>query len=324
MLRFDVRAAFRDEATTFDVAADLAVETGETLCLLGPSGSGKTLLLELLAGFHGYDGTIALDGRSLEGRPPEERGFGFVFQDHALFPHRSVRENVAFGLRYHDDTRDPDALLARFGVADLAARSPDTLSGGEAQRVALARALAVRPDAFLLDEPLAALDVPTRERLRDDLVDALADETAVYVTHDRTTARAVADRVAVLRDGRVAQVGPVDAVFERPTDRFVAEFTGATVVRGTDLPAALDAPAERLAVRPEHVDVGLDTPAAAPARVTRVVREDAAYRVTLAVGDATLVAYSSEEPDTETTVRVPPDRWHVLADADGSSGDDGE
>ncbi|GGN12670.1 ABC transporter ATP-binding protein [Halarchaeum nitratireducens] len=310
MLRFDVRAAFRDDATTFEVAADLTVRDGETLCLLGPSGSGKTLLLELLAGFHDHDGSIELDGRSLDDAPPEERDLSLVFQNYALFSHLSVRENVAFGATYHEDARDPDALLARLGVADLATRSPETLSGGEKQRVALARALCVRPDAFLLDEPLSALDAPTRERLRDDLVDVLADETAVYVTHDRTTARAVADRVAVLRGGRVAQVGPTEAVFERPATRFVAAFTGATVVESTDLPAGLDAPTGTLAVRPEHVRVGVDT--GVPARVTRAVREDAAHRVTLAVGDAELVAYAPTDPPTETTVAVPPGRWHVL------------
>ncbi|WP_211312810.1 ABC transporter ATP-binding protein [Halarchaeum salinum] len=312
MLRFDVSADFRDDATTFDVAADLSVDDGETLCLLGPSGSGKTLLLRLLAGFHDYDGTVTLEGRALDDSPPEDRGFGFVFQQYALFSHLSVRENVAFGTKYHDDARDPDALLARLGVADLAERSPETLSGGEAQRVALARALAVRPDAFLLDEPLSALDAPTRERLRADLVDVLADETAVYVTHDRTTARAVADRIAVLRDGRVAQVGPTDEVFERPATRFVAEFTGASVVDGRDLPASLDAPASTLAVRPEHVHVGADTPDSVPARLIRTVREPAAYRVTLAVGDASLVAYTQTQPATETTVGVPPERWHAL------------
>ena len=314
MLRFDVRAAFRDDATTFDVAADLTVRDGETLCLLGPSGSGKTLLLELLAGFHEHDGSIELDGRPIEDAPPEARGIGFVFQNYALFSHLSVRENVAFGTKYHENARDPDALLARLGVADLAERSPDTLSGGEKQRIALARALCVRPDAFLLDEPLSALDAPTRERLRDDLVDVLADETAVYVTHDRTTARAVAARVAVLRDGRVAQVGPTETVFERPATRFVAEFTGATVVEGSSLPPGLDAPTGLLAVRPEHIRVGVAE--GAPAHVERVVREDAAYRVTLAAGDATLVAYSSAEPSTETTVAVPSGRWHVLPDGE--------
>ncbi|GGM57809.1 ABC-type Fe3+/spermidine/putrescine transport system ATPase subunit [Halarchaeum rubridurum] len=314
MLRFDVRAAFRDDATTFDVAADLAVRDGETLCLLGPSGSGKTLLLELLAGFHDHAGRLELDGRSLDGVPPEERGFGFVFQQYALFEHRSVRENVAFGAKYHEDARDPDALLARLGVADLAERFPGTLSGGEKQRVALARALCVRPDVFLLDEPLSALDAPTRERLRDDLVDVLADETAVYVTHDRTTARAVADRVAVLRDGRVAQVGPVADVFERPATRFVAAFTGATVVESAALPAGLDAPAGTLAVRPEHVRIGVDAPDGVPARVTRAVREDAAHRVTLAVGDAELVAYAPNDPPEETTVAVPSERWHAIPD----------
>ncbi|GGL28164.1 ABC transporter [Halarchaeum grantii] len=310
MLRVDLRASVGDAGSAFDVAADLTVRDGETLCLLGPSGSGKTVLLEALAGFREYAGGVELDGRSLDGRPPEDRGVGFVFQQYALFEHLSVRENVAFGAKYHDDTRDPDALLERLGVADLADRAPATLSGGEKQRVALARALCVRPDAFLLDEPLSALDAPTRERLRADLLTLLADETAVYVTHDRTTARAVADRVAVLRDGRVAHVGPTDEVFERPESRFVAEFTGANAVESARLPAGLDAPDGLLAVRPEHVTLDAG---GVPASVERVVREDAVYRVTLDVGDAELVAYTADRPPAETTVAVDAARWHRIA-----------
>ncbi|WP_435100510.1 ABC transporter ATP-binding protein [Halarchaeum sp. P4] len=312
MLHLDVQTTVGADA--FDVAADLTVRDGETLCLLGPSGSGKTLLLEVIAGFRDYDGTVELDGRALDNRPPDERDLGVVFQQYALFPHLTVRENVAFGTNYHDDVRDPDALLERLGIADLADRAPETLSGGEKQRVALARALAVRPDAFLLDEPLSALDVPTRERLRADLVDLLADETAVYVTHDRTTARAVADRVAVLRDGRIEHVGPVREVFERPASRFVAEFTGANCVRSDALPDTLDAPEGLLAVRPEHVTVGTEAGdgGGVPATVERVVREDAAVRVTLAVGDATLVAYTAERPSADPTVAVPRERWHRL------------
>jgi len=153
-----------DGAEAFTVDAEIEVEPGESLVILGPSGSGKTLLLETVAGFHDHDGFVAFDGRQLTDLPPERRDFGFVFQDYALFPHMTVTENVAYGTQYHDETSDPDALLAELGVSPLSDRYPPTLSGGEKQRVALARALAIQPGVMLLDEPLAALDVPTRKR----------------------------------------------------------------------------------------------------------------------------------------------------------------
>ncbi|MFC7135638.1 ABC transporter ATP-binding protein [Halobaculum litoreum] len=283
-LRIDVSAAFGDAAgddgaAPFVVEAALAVAPGETLVVLGPSGSGKTLLLETVAGFHPHEGTVTLDGDPLHDRPPERRDFGFVFQDYALFPHLTARENAAYGTRYRDDHRDPEALLADLGVGHLADRYPETLSGGERQRVALARALAVRPAVLLLDEPLAALDVPTRRALRDDLLDVLADATAVYVTHNRTTARAVADRIAVMRGGRVVQTGTPDDVFERPASPAVAAFTGSNVVAAAPIRDALALPSDATvaAVRPEHVRLDADGPLAGT--VARVVREDAVHRV---------------------------------------------
>jgi len=296
-LAFDVAASFdANNGETFDVAADLTVSDGETLVLLGPSGSGKTLLLETLAGFHDHGGTVSLDGDDLTGAPPEDRELGFVFQDHALFEHLTVRENVAFGARYHDDVRDPEGLLDALGIPGLADREPPTLSGGEKQRVALARALAVRPRAFLLDEPLSALDAPTRAALRADLADVLADETAVYVTHDRTTARALADRIAVVRDGRIEQVGSTETVFDRPATAFVAAFTGANVLRERDLGVSLSAPV--VAIRPERVVLEPES-ADAVGVVERVAREDAVYRVTVRVGDATVDAFTDDPPDGE-------------------------
>ncbi|WP_254536222.1 ABC transporter ATP-binding protein [Halomarina litorea] len=286
-----VRATFTAPgADPFEVVADLSVADGETLVVLGPSGSGKTLLLETVAGLHANGGRVELGGRDLTDHPPEKRGFGFVFQDYALFPHMTVRENVAFGERYHDDLRDPDGLLADLEVADLAERTPETLSGGEAQRVALARALAVRPEALLLDEPLSALDVPTRESLRQDLAAALADVTSVYVTHNRTTARALADRVAVMHDGRIVQTGSVEDVFEHPDSAFVARFTGANVLPGSL--AGVDA--DEFAVRPEHVRLSAD--GGVPATVSRVVREGASARVTLDCEGHAATAYLADPP----------------------------
>jgi ABC-type Fe3+/spermidine/putrescine transport system ATPase subunit len=330
-LDISVSATFTAEgADQFEVTADLSVADGETLVVLGPSGSGKSLLLETVAGFHDHEGRVALAGRDLTDAPPEERGLGFVFQDYALFPHLSIRENVAFGGNYHE-ARDPDDLLAEFGVADLANRYPPTLSGGESQRVALARALAVRPDAFLLDEPLSALDVPTRQTLREVLADVLADETAMYVTHNRTTARAIADRVAVIRDGEIVQTDTPEAVFERPDSPFVARFTGANclelsggalAVPGGQLSfdgaseaesselasgklergelesgeSKIGESATHLAVRPEHVDLDPDDPDFS-APVERVIREDGRFRLALDVAGQRLDAYASAPPE---------------------------
>jgi ABC-type Fe3+/spermidine/putrescine transport system ATPase subunit len=339
-LHADIQATFTAEgADEFTVDADVGVETGETLVVLGPSGSGKTLLLETIAGFHAHHGEISLDGEAVHDHPPEHRDFGFVFQDYALFPHRSVRENVAFGQRYSDrpvagsasDQVDvgrhdveplpaPETLLEAMGIDDLAERSPPTLSGGEKQRVALARSLAIDPAVLLLDEPLAALDVPTRQRLRDDLADVLADVTAVYVTHNRTTARALADRIVVMHDGDVVQTGTPEAVFETPASPLVAAFTGANVVSRSSAPELVghaDPPddVQQVAFRPEAVQLVTADEAdedGVSATVERVVREDATCRVTLDVEDETIEAFNDSPPAVgdEVRVAVPADRLH--------------
>mgnify|MGYP000330084970 CR=1 FL=1 len=322
----------------FTVRADLTVADGETLVVLGPSGSGKSLLLEALAGVREGDGRVVVGDHDVTDRPPEDRGLGFVFQEYALFPHRTVRENVAFGTRYHESTCDPAAVLDDLGIADLADRSPDTLSGGEKQRVALARSLVVDPAAFLLDEPLAALDAPTRAELRGVLADTLADETAIYVTHDRTTARALGDRVAVLADGQVRQVGSATDVFERPRSPFVARFTGANCLSRERLPASLEArlPAgEAVAIRPEHLRL-VDGAAAGGSTadgstvdwptvegtVSRSIREETTHRTTVDFGSQRLNVLTQEPPATGATVRVaiPEDRCHVVEGAADSAG----
>ena len=307
-VEFDVTATFTAPgADAFDVDAALDVPDGETLVLLGPSGSGKTLLLESLGGFHPHDGSVVVGGTDVTDDPPEDRGFGFVFQDYALFPHMTVEENVRFGARYHDRTRDPIELLEALGVADLAPRTPETLSGGEKQRVALSRALAIQPEVLLLDEPLSALDAPTRRELRDDLADVLADRTAVHVTHDRTTARALGDRVAVMRDGTVVQHGPPDDLFDRPNTPFVARFVGANVLPAEAL--GDDHSGGRVAVRPEHVRFEAD--GSLRGEVRRVVREDATFRVVVRLdGGGEVTAYAADPPPEgeRTRLTVPAER----------------
>jgi thiamine transport system ATP-binding protein len=202
--------------------------------VLGPSGCGKTTLLRVIAGLQRPDaGRVLLDGRDLAGVPPHRRGIGLVFQDHALFQHRDVWGNVAFGLRMRGDPpREIDRrvaeLLALVGLSGYERRSVGTLSGGEAQRVALARALAPEPRVLLLDEPLGSLDRRLRDRLLEDLGRLFAElrVTALYVTHDQAEAFALGDRVAVMRAGRVVQTGTPDELWARPADADVARFLG--------------------------------------------------------------------------------------------------
>jgi ABC-type sulfate/molybdate transport systems ATPase subunit len=230
-LDLDIAVALRDHR----LAVALSVGR-ETLALAGPSGAGKTTVLRGVAGLHRPDeGRIALGGdvwfdaaRGID-RPPERRSAGLVFQDYALFPHLSVRENVAFGGRER-----AGELIERFGIGHLADERPGRLSGGERQRVALARALARDPGVLLLDEPLSALDAQTRTGVRDELHDVLAELAlpAILVTHDFADAAALADRVGVLVDGRIRQVGPAAALAVRPADPFVARFAGANVLDG--------------------------------------------------------------------------------------------
>ncbi|CAH0158827.1 ABC transporter ATP-binding protein [Roseomonas sp. CECT 9278] len=215
---------------------DLSVAPGEIVCLLGASGCGKTTLLRLAAGLEAVQaGTIELGGQVIAepGRdvPPERRGVGFVFQDYALFPHLTVAENVAFGLRFvpkaERGPRVADALL-RVGLDAYHEAFPHMLSGGQQQRVALARALAPRPAVLLLDEAFASLDARLREQVRDDTLHVLqtAGIATLLVTHDAEEAMFMGDRIALMRDGRVLQIGPPEALYFAPQDRYVATFLG--------------------------------------------------------------------------------------------------
>jgi thiamine transport system ATP-binding protein len=238
MLRIEeVSVRFGAKAALDGVSLDVA--DGEVVTILGPSGSGKTTLLRVIAGLQRpSSGRVVLDGVDLAPVPPHRRGIGLVFQDHALFHHRDVWGNVAFGLRMRrDGAREIDArvrdLLSLVGLTGYGRRSVATLSGGEQQRVALARALAPEPRVLLLDEPLGSLDRRLRDRLLDEL-EGIFDElsvTAVYVTHDQSEAFALGDRVAVMREGRIVQVGTADDLWARPVDEDVARFLGLANVR---------------------------------------------------------------------------------------------
>ena len=219
----------------------LTARAGEIVALLGPSGCGKTTLLRVIAGLQPHTGDVRWQGRSVAAVPAHRRGFGLVFQDQALFPHLDVERNVAFGLRMQGGsaakrTRRVVELLEMVGLSGLSRRPVDALSGGEAQRVALARALAPRPRLLMLDEPLSGLDRPLREQLLVELPRILRQlrQTALFVTHDLEEALAVADRVAVMRAGRIVQVGKPRTLYERPASVFVAHFMGrANILRGT-------------------------------------------------------------------------------------------
>ncbi|GAA0223880.1 ABC transporter ATP-binding protein [Haladaptatus pallidirubidus] len=211
------------------------VENGEFFTLVGPSGCGKTTTLRAIAGFEEPTaGTVQFGTREMTGVPPEDRDVGIVFQNYALFPHMSVAENVGYGLRFRDPpgtvTRDErvQSLLELVDLADFGDRNPDELSGGQQQRVALARALAPGPDVLLLDEPMSALDARLRDDLRTQVSRIQSDLgiTTIYVTHDQEEALAISDRVAVMHDGRIEQIGSPEDVYRRPKSRFVAEFVG--------------------------------------------------------------------------------------------------
>jgi ABC-type Fe3+/spermidine/putrescine transport system ATPase subunit len=342
----ELRGCTREYGTLRAVdALDLAVEEGEVLALLGPSGCGKTTTLNLIAGFvEPTAGRVLIDGEDVTGRPPHLRGLGVVFQSYALFPHLSVRENVAFGLR---ERKVPAAEIERrVGEAlelvrlDRAGRQrPGELSGGMQQRVALARALVYRPRVLLLDEPLAALDRKLREGMRDELraIQRTVGITTIFVTHDQAEALGLAERVAVMNHGRIEQLGAPRQVYERPATRFVADFIGASTrlkarvadrgrvalagamlaITGVELPAAGEV---ELAIRPERVRLVV-APAAnvLAARAETLVYQGAQTELTATLADGQRVlVYVTEpapialHPGLGVQLQLPADAFMVL------------
>jgi len=293
----------------------------EVLAVLGPSGCGKTTLLSLVAGIEPPDaGRVWLNGVDVTDRPPERRDVGLVFQDGALFPHMTARENVAYAA---DGPERVETLAATLEIADVLDRPASALSGGERQRVSLARALAARPAALLLDEPLANLDAPAKRRLRGELRSLLAELSipAVYVTHDQHQATVIGDRVAVLNDGRLEQVAPPEELLRRPASPFVASFTGgvnvfaATVLEGEHTrlswgehtlraaPATVEpGTTVRFCVRPEYVLLEEDGENSLAGTVQRCQFDGRSYRV----------AVRPEGVEATVAVDVPPPRYEAL------------
>jgi putative spermidine/putrescine transport system ATP-binding protein len=295
---------------------DLTLHPGELVALLGPSGCGKTTTLRLLAGLEDADsGRVIVGGKDITSLSAAKRDMGMVFQAYSLFPHMTVRQNVAFGLRLRRvgaAQRDKRALemLNLVGLSTQADRYPHQLSGGQQQRVALARALAIEPQVLLLDEPLSALDAKVRAQLRDEIrrVQLEVGITTLFVTHDQEEALAIADRVGVMREGRLEQLAPPTEVYSRPATSFVAEFVGLSnrlpgevrggevLVRGITLPLVeRDVPGGQVValVRPEAVSLASDTAAESgplTGTVIAVTFLGATSRVTVDLGDTTVLA----------------------------------
>ena len=301
-VRFDGKAALD--------GVELEVAEGEVVALLGPSGSGKSTLLRVVAGLHRPDtGRVVLAGEDATAVPVHRRGIGVVFQDQALFHHRDVWGNVAFGLRMRDARREEierrvAELLELVGLAGFERRSIATLSGGERQRVALARALAPEPRVLLLDEPLGSLDRPLRERLLDDL-EGIFDAvrvTALYITHDFAEAFAIGDRVAILRAGHVVQAGTPDEVWARPATEDVARFLGLANVR------------EGVVIHPEAVKVTRVAGGNGGEGVVEdAVRQGSTVRITVRLDDGRVL----EAAAAELAHPEPGDRVHVEVDPAG-------
>ena len=322
MIRFDsVRVEYEGHVALEGL--DLEIREGEFFTLLGPSGCGKSTALRALAGFvEPSSGKLLVDGRDVTRLPSERRGVGMVFQSYALFPSMSVRENIAFGLRVRRlaaaERRDRvDRVAAQVGLAPTQLeRGVAELSGGQQQRVAIARALVLEPSILLLDEPLSNLDAKLRVQLRGELqrLQRELGVTTLYVTHDQEEALALSDRIAVLSEGRVEQVGTPQDIYERSASPFVCDFIGeATRLTGEQL-AALSAEGEGESwVRPEHVLLLAD---GAEATVRSHAYRGASTLLELQLAGAPLLAASASAAaatlEIGDRIRVSVDDAHVL------------
>jgi spermidine/putrescine transport system ATP-binding protein len=338
---------------------DLSIGAGEFFSLLGPSGCGKTTTLRLVAGFEQPTaGAILLDGEDLAHTPPHRRPVNTVFQSYALFPHLNVEDNVAYGLRWRsgitkaDRRRRVGDAIALVRLEGLAKRKPAQLSGGQQQRVALARALVLEPAVLLLDEPLGALDAKLRKALQHELTSLQRDVgiTFLYVTHDQEEALTMSDRLAVMDNGRVAQVGPPREVYTEPSDAYVADFLGVANLLVVEVVGAAPAGGHhvrlqgfelraesgtvgtagsaKIVIRPERariLEYGCTGENHMPAMIDRLVYLGATTQVVVRLphGDTVqvLVANTDDdvgyEPGTPVTLVLPSDALRVLSDSSG-------
>lgn len=286
-----------DKVTALDQVS-LEIANGEMFFLLGPSGCGKTTLLRMIAGFYQPDaGAVYFDGVCVNNLPPHRRQTAMVFQNYALWPHMTVAENIAFGLTVPgrkipqaERKRQVEAMMEAMQLTALAARRPSQLSGGQQQRVALARALVVQPACLLLDEPLSNLDAKLRQEMRVEIRRLIKQSgiTAVYVTHDQQEALSMADRCAILQDGKIVQIGRPSDLYEHPRSRFVADFIGGTnLIRGR---LADMADSSRLHVAAEGINN-------APPWIGRAAAADMTF-----------------QPEQAVTICVRPERIRVMPD----------
>jgi len=300
---------------------DIEIQSGELFFLLGSSGCGKTTLLRMLAGFYEPDqGDILFGDKRINGTPPHKRNTALVFQNYAVWPHMSVFENVAYGLRVRhlsksDLERRVREALDQVRMAHLADRKPASLSGGQQQRVALARAIVVRPDLLLFDEPLSNLDAKLRTEMREEIkkIHTETQLTAVYVTHDQEEALSLADRMAVMDAGTIQQIGAPPEVYTRPANRFVASFIGEINMLPPTSPVAraLKGPENRvIGFRPEHV---VRSESGLPATVTHSSYLGSKNQVTLRTdSDEEIKAWLSDYLEEGASVRFTVQPEHLL------------
>ena len=277
---------------------DLTIAEGAFFAMLGPSGSGKTTCLRLISGFEKpTGGVIRIFGQDVSDVPPNRRNVNTVFQDYALFPHMTVRDNVAYGLMVKGVDRrlrleKAEEMLALVKLPGFGDRRPGQLSGGQRQRVALARALVNEPRVLLLDEPLGALDLKLREAMQDELkaLQKRLGITFVFVTHDQHEALSMADSLAVFNEGRIAQIGTPEDIYARPQTRFVADFVGSSNVLPPDVTRAFGGPSAWASLRPEALRVVATDGVALSGTVTALRYLGAGSRVTVALGGAEVAA----------------------------------
>ena len=277
---------------------DLTIAEGAFFAMLGPSGSGKTTCLRLISGFEKpTGGVIRIFGQDVSDVPPNRRNVNTVFQDYALFPHMTVRDNVAYGLMVKGVDRRvrlerAEEMLALVKLPGFGDRRPGQLSGGQRQRVALARALVNEPRVLLLDEPLGALDLKLREAMQDELkaLQKRLGITFVFVTHDQHEALSMADSLAVFNEGKIAQIGTPEDIYARPQTRFVADFVGSSNVLPPDVTRAFGGPSAWASLRPEALRVVATDGVALSGTVTALRYLGAGSRVTVALGGAEVAA----------------------------------